>query len=257
MERIVVISDTQIPFQDQYAVDNLLDFIDAWEPTGTIHIGDLMEFPTPSSWSKGTGAEFAGSVIEDAKLGRAFIKDLRSATSAWIKVISGNHDARPGLYLKKYAPALADVDVSLASLLDFDEFGIELVEGWLEIAPNWYATHGHLGYTLSQIAGRTALLGAIQDRTNLVIGHTHRLGMGGQTFGRQGGYETYVGMEVGHLCSQQSMGYLKKSGGKANWQKGFGILYVDGTSVQPVPVIVEPDRTFIVEGQRFGIPVLD
>jgi len=45
------------------------------------------------------------------------------------------------------------------------------------------------------------------------------------------------------------MRYMK---GVMNWQKGFGILYVDGDKVSPVPVPIERDGSFVVEGKRYG-----
>jgi hypothetical protein len=40
--------------------------------------------------------------------------------------------------------------------------------------------------------------------------------------------------------------------GSANWQQGFGLLYVDGRNVTPVSVPVAKDGSFVVEGKRYG-----
>jgi hypothetical protein len=41
-------------------------------------------------------------------------------------------------------------------------------------------------------------------------------------------------------------------GAVANWQSGFGILYVGDHDVSPVAVDIRRDGSFVVEGTRFG-----
>ena len=36
-----------------------------------------------------------------------------------------------------------------------------------------------------------------------------------------------------------------------NWQQGFGLLYQDGKTVTPHPVVFS-NRSFVVEGQQFS-----
>lgn len=252
MRRIVIISDTQIPYHDHLALTNVVDFIGEWEPDEVIHIGDLMDYPTPSSWSKDTRAEFAGSVKRDSEMGKQFLGRLRSDYAGPIKVLDSNHDARPAIYLGKYAPALDEYtsSFSLEKLLDFDSHGVEFVGGFYDFAPGWTATHGHLGFSLSQVAGGTALRAAKKIGVSVVMGHTHRLGLVPDSTGYQGAVTTKWGFEVGHLMDMRLAHYLKNGG--ANWQKGFGVFYVDGDKVTPVPVPVHDDGTFHVDGHTFG-----
>jgi hypothetical protein len=44
-------------------------------------------------------------------------------------------------------------------------------------------------------------------------------------------------------------GYMK---GYANWQTGFGIMYVDGNQVSVDLIYMEKDASFIVAGKRYG-----
>src|SRR5690606_40528595 len=91
------------------ALKNVLGFIKEFRPDEVIQIGDLMDFPQPSRWSKDTRAEFEGSVFRDAEYGiKNFVKPLRDVYDGPVKVIEGNHDERPRVYLEKYAPALAE-----------------------------------------------------------------------------------------------------------------------------------------------------
>src|SRR5690606_35968545 len=109
-------------------------------------------------------------------------------------------------------------------LLDFDGFGIEKTPPFYDVAPGWVATHGHLGgIGLSRIAGNTALNAAKRFGKSLIMGHTHRLGIGSHTSGYDGQITQQVtGFEVGHLMDMRQAGYLKMA--TANWQMGFGLL---------------------------------
>lgn len=250
MDRIVIISDTQIPYHDERAVRNVIEFIGTWQPDHLVHVGDLMDFPTPARWSKDTRVEYAGSVKRDAEEGKRFLGDVRRVYAGPWNVLEGNHDLRPRVYLEQYAPALGDYPFDIGTLLDFDGHGVNLVEGFFDFAAGWTVTHGHLGFTLSQLAGRTALLAAKKIGKSVIMGHTHRLAVTGESYGYNGEVSTYWGMEVGHLCSLRKMGYLKNGG--ANWQQGFGIVFVNGDQVTPIPVPVHKSGTFTVDGYTFG-----
>jgi predicted phosphodiesterase len=251
MERIVIISDTQLPFHDEQAVKNVVKFIHDFRPASVIHIGDLMDYPTPARWNKDTRAEYSYGVKEDSETGKRFLGSIREKYFGPLYVLEGNHDLRPRVYLERYAPALGDFDFGIDQLLDFDAFGVTLVKGFHEFAPGWTATHGHLDFTLSNIAGRTSILAANKIRKNVVMGHSHRLGVIPESYGYSGNIDTQWGMEVGHLMDIRSAHYLKHGG--ANWQQGFGIFTIDGDNVKPEIIPVFSDATFLVDGYRFGV----
>jgi hypothetical protein len=56
------------------------------------------------------------------------------------------------------------------------------------------------------------------------------------------------GFEVGNIMDLKQATYLK--GGSANWQSGFGILYIDKGKVTPVPVPMI-GNSFVVEGKVY------
>ncbi|MFD8527843.1 metallophosphoesterase family protein [Streptosporangium canum] len=251
MKRIAVISDTQIPFEDKRALSNVIAFIGQTKPDEVVHVGDLMDYPQPSSWSKNSKEEFEGSVFKDSELGKRYLGDLRKVYAGPIKVIEGNHDLRPRAYLAKWAPALAETNqFNVDVLLDFDGHGVELVKGFYDFTADWTITHGHLGFTLSQLAGRTAQLAANRIGKSVVMGHTHRLAVSRESFGYQGKITTRTGFEVGHLMDIKKAVYLKSGG--ANWQQGFGVLDIDGGYVNPQGIPVHKDGSFLVDGFKYG-----
>ncbi|MGW1739992.1 metallophosphoesterase [Nocardia sp. NPDC001965] len=254
---MVVVSDTQIPYDDRKALKAVVKFIGDYKPDEVIHIGDLMDYPTPSRWNKGTADEFSREVKSDGEQAkRRFLGPLREVYDGPIGVHEGNHDLRPREYLTKYAPALAEFSDSLhfEKLLDFDGFGIELLPEFYDVAPGWITTHGHRGgIGLSRIAGNTALNAAKKMLKSVVMGHTHRLGIGSQTYGVAGDKKNEVivtGMEVGNLMNMKLATYLK--GGTANWQQGFGMLSIDGQHVKPEIVPITRGR-FSVDGRVWEV----
>jgi metallophosphoesterase superfamily enzyme len=253
-ERIAVVSDTQMPFEDKRAVRSILNFVRDYQPDRVVQIGDLADFPQPSRWNKDTAGEFQGSVFKDAEyIKRNFLGPLRDVYDGPVTVMEGNHDLRPKHYLAKYAPALAesrafDLDV----LLDFNGFGVELIEDFYDFAPGWTITHGHVGkIPLRQSAGSTALAGAQKFGKSLIMGHTHRLGAVSHTRG-YGGRVTQVltGVEVGHLMNMKNAKYL--NGATGNWQQGFAVVTVDGAHVTPTLVPITKGK-FSVDGVVYKV----
>ncbi|AER26432.1 metallophosphoesterase [Mycobacterium phage Astro] len=253
-ERIVFISDTQIPYDDRKALKAVVRFIGDYQPTRVIQIGDLMDFPQPSRWSAGTKAEFEGSIFQDCEQAkRRFLEPLRDVYDGPVSVHEGNHDERARVYLQKNSPALAETEAfNIENLLDFDGFGIDLLPEFYKVAPGWISTHGHRGgIGLSRIAGNTALNAAKKMLSSVVMGHTHRLGIGSYTYGAGGESSKVVtGMEVGNLMNMKLATYLK--GGTANWQQGFGLMTVEGQHVkaETIPII---RGKFSVDGRTWEV----
>ena len=254
MKRIVILPDSQLPYDDRRVLKALIRFIGDFQPDEVVHIGDVMDFPQPSRWNKGTAGEFEGSVFRDADdAKRRLLEPLRAVYDGPVGIHEGNHDERPRTYLSKYAPALAESGAfNLDTLLDFDGFGVKMLPEFYDIAPGWISTHGHKGgISLSRHAGHTALNAASKFQKSVVIGHTHRVGLAAHSFGFDNKItKTVHGFEVGHLMDMKKAHYLKGAAG--NWQQGFGLLTVDGQHVKPEPIFISKGR-FTVDGQVWEV----
>lgn len=256
IKRYVVISDTQIPYHDQRAVNAVINFIKVTKPDEVVHIGDLMDYPQPSRWTKGKRGEFEGDIEEDSELAKKkFLTPLRDAYGGPIGVIEGNHDERPRIYQETYAPALSsgrkyDFDV----LLDFESYEIRVLPETYKFAPGWIMTHGHRqGIRLTNIPGNTATNAAKRLGVSVIMGHTHRMGIGGYTGGLNGTvYQRLMGVEVGNLMDYKHAAKQYLKGGTANWQKGFAVVDVDGKCVAPQLVFIEGNK-FIVDGKTYSV----
>jgi predicted phosphodiesterase len=245
MERIVIVSDLQIPYHDPKAVYNLIDFIKRYKPDRVVSIGDEIDLPSVSKWEKGRMGEYAGTIGKDRDATVKILEKLRVTD-----VIRSNHTDRLFNYIASYAPGLYGIpELQLENFLRLPELGITYWRKPMPIAPNWVAVHGDHG-RISQVAGQTALKQALQHGKSLVCGHTHRLGLSSVTEASGGIVGRIVtGLEVGNLMDFKKAHYTH---GSANWQQGFGLLYVDGRNVTPVAVPVAKDGSFIVEGKRYG-----
>lgn len=254
MKRIIALPDIHMPIHDKKLLKAVIRCIGEAQPDEVVQMGDLMDFPQPSRWTKGTKEEFEGSIFEDSKVAqREFLEPLREVYDGPVGVIPGNHDNRGKDYLEKYAPALAETAAfNIETLLDFEKYNVELLPDFYEIAPKWVMTHGHLGgIRLSQIAGNTALNAAKKFDKSVIMGHCHRLGMGSYTTGYDGRVsKTVTGVEVGHLMDVSKVTYLRR--GVANWQQGFAVVEVDGPAVQVDLVKIER-RRFIYGGETFRV----
>ncbi|MER6912259.1 metallophosphoesterase family protein [Streptomyces sp. NPDC000594] len=251
VKEIVVVSDVQYPLHDARAVRNLWGYIAERQPSEVVIIGDFMNYAAPSRWSKGSRAEFETSVLRESEGGKTLLSDLREGYGGPIKFVVGNHDSRPSDYLRRYAPALADsraFDVDV--LLGFEELDIEVLPPFTEVAPGWIAMHGHELQGLNQIPGRTAAAKVRKLDRSVVMGHTHKNAVSPETVGVGKDRRTLFGFEVGHLMDESKAEYLSR--GVANWQKGWGRLLVGSYSAVPVPVYVERDGSFVVDGVRYG-----
>ena len=252
-KRVVIIPDTQIPYHDERRLRAVIRFIGEIQPDEVIHIGDVMDYPQPSRWSKGTAAEFEGDVYADSQRARAILLEpLREAFSGPIGFHSGNHDERPRDYLSKYAPALAKTgEFDLEKLLGLEEYDIQVLPDFYQVAPGWLTTHGHRGgIRLTQKAGQTALGAAIRFGQSVVMGHTHRMAAASHSYGVGNNVSTLWGIEVGNLMDYRKAHYLK--GAAPNWQKGFVILDISGSRVQPQLVDLK-GRTFLVDGKDYTV----
>ena len=255
MKRVVIISDTQLPYEDRRALNNVIKFIGDYQPDQVIQIGDLMDYPTPSRWNKGTREEFAQLVREHSDYGkRKFLEPLRAVYDGPIGILEGNHDLRPRTYLSQYAPALAEFEdvLRFEVLLDFDGFGVEKVPALTPVGPDTLLMHGHEKKGSSRLPAGLAFLHAEALDANVVCGHTHKLGVRRHTRGYVGGkITTRWGFEVGCLMDRAKAQYLGETG-SVNWQLGFGLLYVGDHDVSPVAIDVRRDGSFVVEGERYG-----
>ncbi len=242
----------QIPYHDKRALRNVLSFIGEYQPDEVHSVGDEVDFPQISRWTRGTEGEYRGDLQAHCDaFEKVFGRPLRATFTGPVHVERSNHMDRPLTYVRTRAPGLMGLKaLEVPSLLNFEKYGIEYHSEPYEIAPGWLIAHGDEGAS-SRIPGGTAMALARKWGYSVVCGHTHKLGLQHEHMSVNSKLtKERFGFEVGNLMNLKSAGYLRA--GYANWQQGFGILYVEKNRVTPVPVVIKPNGTFVVEGKTYG-----
>jgi predicted phosphodiesterase len=244
MKRIVVISDLQVPFHDEKAVKNVAAFIRKWRPDNVLCVGDELDFQTISRWSSGRD-EWSGTIGRDRDVAQRVLYQLEVD-----HIVRSNHTDRLYKSLATRLPGLIGLpELEYENFMGFKQLEIAFHRKPYEISKDWIMVHGD-EQSINQNAGLTALGAARRHGKSVVCGHTHRLGVSGFSEASGGVLGRVLrGLEVGHMMDEKQAFYTK---GTFNWQKGFGILYVDKKGTTPVAVPIDKQGSFVVEGKRYG-----
>lgn len=220
IQKTMIISDIHIPYQDDKAVDIMMEYGRKYKPNNVVMNGDVLDFYRLSKFDQ--SPERKDSFAEEIDKGKQFIKRMRkNFKKAEIYYLEGNHENRLQRYLWSKAPEFYGLEsLELANMLDFDKYDINYVKcdgdywgkdtGHLKIGDliimhgdnrlNGASTSKHAGYSCSNT------MRGIQQ--SAAIGHIHRLALVNQ----HTPYGEMTGLEVGCLCEIP---------GNANWQQGF------------------------------------
>ena len=255
MKTTVVISDIQHPYHDPVALKKVLQVVSDLQPDAVVQIGDGIDMPQPSQWSRGGPGEHAGTLNEHIRGYREdFLSPLRQAApKAAITWIEGNHDSRLNDYLRKYGPAAAGleaIDFREPKMFDLDRLNIKYVKGPVRIATNTYAIHGHEsgGYSASASAWDNKFAKRYGSDKSFVFGHTHQGFLITRAYGYGGKVTPRFTMNVGSLMDPVQATYVKD--GAVSWQPSFALLRDDGKRVWP-ELVTMVDRLFYVGGRRY------
>lgn len=251
MNKTLILSDLQVPDEDEKAVAVVAEFAKRWRPNQILCVGDEFDSPETARWNKGYALEYAGTLDENRIRTMRVLGLFRDGSLRKVPfhLSRSNHGDRIRKYLERYAPALVGLpELEYERLLHFDDLGITYHTQPYEWAPGWVLVHGDEG-SMIKSAGGTALNLAKRFGKSVVCGHTHRLGVQHDHDGYDGKITRHLfGVEVGHLMDMKKASYLKA--GHGNWQQGFAIAYTEGrrTHVQTVPIT---NRSFVVEGKEY------
>lgn len=252
MKTIVILSDIQAPLHDHKAVAAVQQFVADFQPDVLACVGDEADNTEISRWVKGTKEEFAGTLQRSLDATASVMRGFREAAGDVPFIVQrSNHGDRIQNYITRYAPGFEGLRaLDPSNLLAYNELDITVSDKPTDIAPGWVMMHGDEA-GMNRTAGGTALGLARKVGKSVVCGHTHQLGFQHDHDSVNGKITRHLyGMEVGHLMDLRKAGYLKYGG--ANWQAGFGLMYVEGnkTIATPVPIV---NKAFVVEGQRYEL----
>ena len=248
INRWLVISDIQAPYQLDPAIKNLKKLAKRERFDSVLVVGDEMDFQTISRWAEKTPLAYEQTIHADRELCKQILWDL-SEYSRECHIIRSNHSDRLFNTLLKTPGLLSLPELQYPKFMGFAEMGMTYHKTAYEFHPGWVLAHGDEG-NMSQHAGITALNLAKKWGKSVVCGHTHRLGMSAYSEAIGSHYRPLYGVEVGNLMNRQKASYLRYSA--ANWQGGFAILEAVGKTLTPTLVPVNKDGSFTVLGRYYG-----
>lgn len=253
MKTILIVPDVQLPFHDPVLLKKVIQVAEDMQPDRILQIGDLIDLPTVSRWTKGTAEEYAPLLQEHISQTKdEFFSPLRKAApSAKFEWLRGNHDERLWDYISKYAYPLRTLEaLSIESLFELDKFKVSYVKGPHRVATNTYAIHGHEsgGYCASPSAWDSKFTKRYGSHQNYVFGHTHAPFLITRAFGYDGKVSPRFTMNVGSIMDPVAATYVKD--GAVSWQPSFALLRDDGKRVWP-ELITFVDRIAYVSGKRY------
>ncbi len=243
--RIIVVNDTQRPFQDQPVLTAVEKFWDDFQPDYEVYNGDIADFYTISSFDKNPSRRF--NFADECNETRGWLDDRATANPNAQRIfLEGNHEDRMRRWLWKHDPELnslpgltvesllgldeiAAVHLPYRSVFDFLGFGIE---------HGWKASGGGTAYPVN-----VSRFMATKTGSSGLCGHTHRLSTYSWTDTR--GSHSYI--ENGCLCMMNL-----EFAPFPNWQHAFSYGVVHQNELHLIPVRIYP-KGFRAEGEFYPV----
>ena len=254
MERAVIVSDWQIPYEDPAAVRALMQYIGSRPPDLIVVLGDFWDFPQLTTKFVRRHTE-PGSLEADLLRGREYLIEMQTlALGAPIIFIEGNHEERLRRYIEEQAPAIRDFldtggPLDLPTLIDpEDKVGMEYYgpygEAWTYLS--FVFKHGdHTG----PYAAHKEL---VAEGSSGMSGHTHRFEVAART-DRGGAHAWY---SIGCMCYTKGLrmppGTVEGRNRVRDWQQGFAEVVWDEGIFNVYPIIITSGSFIGPDGERYG-----
>src|SRR5687768_17193910 len=174
----VILPDIQYPFHDALVLSKIIKVIEDLQPDAIFQIGDAIDFPQVSRWTKGTAGEYAPTLQKHIDGFKGVLRELRDAApKARITWLEGNHDLRLRDFVQQYASPLRTLDaLTTENLFELNDVDVRYVKGPVRVATNTYAVHGHesSGYASTPQAWDTKFIKRYGSEKSIIFGHTHQ-----------------------------------------------------------------------------------
>lgn len=244
-QRIAIVPDLQYPFIDWKQWRRFLNWLEDYQPTKIVLIGDALDFPAVTT-KYTIPPDCINTTIEDIEgFKQEILKNIRNISDSRIYWTLGNHELRFRRYLQENAAEVAGISsLSYGELFQAGKYKLSITDDHFTIAHNTVVTHSEITRKKS---GYTPWANMEKWGCSVIHGHTHRAAL---VFHTDHGRDIF-GMEVGHMSDTGSMKkYLGWFKGTPDWQQAFGIVEAKGRHVQPTLVKMAEDG-FYVGGKRY------
>lgn len=233
---------------DPWAEAILLQVAADLQPDLYVANGDVPDLLAVSRYPKDVRTE--GPLEEEIRLTKQHYYQMRQTLPATARIVetNANHsgdgvESRWWRYLSANIPALMQAPAMrerLAYPYVFHDpaLRVELLDH-VEIVPGFIAIHGDV---VRSHAGFSAKAMLEKWRTNLIMGHTHRMGSYGYRVPAIGDKKEHQmrAYEGGCMCKLTAP-YLSV----ANWQQGFCIVHHDGTDFNVESILIHNRKAVV------------
>lgn len=252
MKTTLILPDIQFPFHDELMWTKILKVIKDIKPDAVLQIGDGIDFPQVSRWTKGTAGEYAPTLQKHIDGFKGLLAQVRDAApQAAITWLEGNHDLRLKEFVRSYAAPLTTLRaLEVENLFGLEELGVEYSKGPLHIGSNTYAVHGHEsgGYASSPNAWDLKFIRRYGSDKNIVFGHTHQPFLTTRAYGFDAKVAPRFTMNVGSIMDPTHARYVKD--GAVSWTMSFALLRDNGKEIFPELVLANR-RQFWLNGEKY------
>lgn len=239
LEKILIIPDTHVPFEDGAAFAVLMAAARVFRPDTIVFLGDFADFCSVSFHPRTLGVR-GYTLEEEVAAVNARLDEVEALGASRVVFVKGNHEHRLERYLSEKAPELFGL-VDTAALFRFT------ARGWSVVEYRHHLKIGKMHFTHD--VGHAGIYAHRQSRMayegNVVIGHVHRCSM--EVAGTSKG-PSHVGIALGWLGDKKAIDYMHAA--KASqWTLAFGIAYHErdtgNVHVVPIPIV---DYRCVIEG---------
>jgi predicted phosphodiesterase len=209
-DRLVIITDIHIPYNNVPATKTALEFIRDTKPAYVGINGDAIDFYAISRYSRDPKRRL--HLADELGAFNAFLDDVaKAAGKAQIILVKGNHEQRWSSYIRDHAVELEGLAVlSFQSLLGLKKRNIVWAPAGFTYG-SFRIVHGD-GLFASK-GGQTSHKWIDKMHSSMAVGHIHRLSI----VERRTPNGTLFGVECGTLSSMDPMFDIT---GMADWQTG-------------------------------------
>jgi hypothetical protein len=172
--RVLVLSDTHVPFHDEAAIETALAYGETFGPDAILWNGDVLDYEAISKFDRLGPGPTVGQELACAKELFAHVHHRFPGVPQFYKL--GNHDERWELYLWRKAMELAELCKDVwQHFVGIDEFGITIIrDGRPVMCGKLPILHGHelsKGFVAPVNPARGAFLKML---SSCLIAHHHR-----------------------------------------------------------------------------------
>jgi hypothetical protein len=244
-DRVVIVNDLQIPFQDDAMLEAVETFCADFKPHFEIYNGDIVDFYSVSKYDQNPSRVF--HLQDELNAVKAwFARRVKANPTARRYMCFGNHEDRLRRWLWSDGSKLASLDcIRIESLLGLTEFNIHSIAyGSRYDLCGFLIEHGYRAAKSAAFPANVARIMGIERGVSGICGHDHRAQLYSWSTARGG----HCWINNGCLCLTK-LEYAPHPG----WMQAFTFGYIHDHRFHPTLVLPHDRHGFVANGRYYKI----